>query len=60
MKLYCIFFVRYEYIPQFSTVYRLGENAKRFYIILDGSVAVLKTKERAVGYDNVISENEPK
>jgi len=27
--------------------------AKRFYIILEGCVAILKTKERTVGYETI-------
>lgn len=40
---------RFQSVPQLNPVYRQGDQNKRFYIILEGKVVVMKPKEKMVG-----------
>ncbi|CAD8196135.1 unnamed protein product [Paramecium pentaurelia] len=40
---------RFQSVPQLNPVYRQGDQNKRYYIILEGKVVVMKPKEKMVG-----------
>lgn len=48
--------LRYQHVSQFSAVYKQGEAATKFFIILEGTVVVLKSKDKLVGYETVSEE----
>ncbi|CAD8200788.1 unnamed protein product [Paramecium pentaurelia] len=48
---------RFQSVPQLNPVYRQGDQNKRFYIILEGKVVVMKPKEKMVG-SNKLDYNE--
>ncbi|CAD8147742.1 unnamed protein product [Paramecium pentaurelia] len=45
--------LRYEFVPALNPVYRQGDQNKRFYIILEGKVVVMKPKLKMVGSSKI-------
>ncbi|CAD8091489.1 unnamed protein product [Paramecium primaurelia] len=48
---------RYEFVPALNPVYRQGDQNKRFYIILEGKVVVMKPKLKMVGSSKIEIDN---
>ncbi|CAD8114582.1 unnamed protein product [Paramecium sonneborni] len=45
--------LRYEFVPALNPVYRQGDQNKRYYIILEGKVVVMKPKQKMVGSSKI-------
>ncbi|CAD8096900.1 unnamed protein product [Paramecium sonneborni] len=45
--------LRYEFVPALNPVYRQGDQNKKFYILLEGKVVVMKPKQKMVGSSKI-------